>query len=383
MIRWFLRAADATALLVLSIFAFRLWRNLHFLNHARKSAELQSSPASVSVLVPARNEAQSIVTCIESLANQHYPDFEIIVLDDQSTDETGTLLGDLAARCPSVCVVHGSESPPAGWNGKSFACQRLSARATGDWLLFTDADTEHTPTSIAQGIAQAEALGVDLLSAFPRQITSSWSERIIVSFIVDFLPLVSVDLMNLWRGGSNAVAANGQYLLVKAAAYRAVGGHAAIAGELVDDFALATHLCANGYRMAFVDGTSMLSCRMYHRASDVWAGFSKNILLALVTSSDQPRPKWWAAVFAWGYACVFVLPFARLLLSSWLMPLMEIGWLTALRIIVARQFKRPTDEILTTPFAAWSVMAIGLHALVMRHRGRRVRWKGRDYSLKL
>ncbi len=223
---------------------------------------------------------------------------------------------------------------------------------------------------------------VDLLSAFPRQITESWSERIVVSFIVDFLPLVGIDLTSLWRGRSEAVAANGQYLLVRAEAYRAVGGHEAIAAALVDDFALAQRFRSCGHAVALVDGTSMVSCRMYRSASEVWAGFSKNILLGMATTSGDRRSRGWSVVFAWGYACIFVLPFARLLLPGrrWL-PLVEIGWLLALRGVVNRRFARPLSEIAATPLAAWSVMALGLTALIRRRRGARIRWKGRDYAL--
>lgn len=379
--RLFFRAADMTALLVLSVFSYRLWRNLRFLRDVGQTAGLRQKLPSVSVLVPARDEARTIVACIDSLANQHYPKAEIIALDDQSGDATGALLDELAARAPALNVMHGGEAPPPDWNGKSYACHRLAARATGEWLLFTDADTEHAATSIAQGIAQAEALEVDLLSAFPRQITGSWGERIVVSFIVDFLPLVGIDLAKLWRGVADTAAANGQYLLVRAAAYRAVGGHEAIARELVDDFALARRFQDCGYRVALVDGTRMLSCRMYRSTGEVWGGFVKNILLGLEKSSTEKRPRWWSAMFAWGYACVFVLPFARLFLRSRRLPLIEIGWLAALRLLVSRRFARPLHEVVSTPFAAWSVMALGLHALIRRRRGQGIRWKGRDYRL--
>ncbi len=156
MIRSFRRAADGTALLVLAFLSYRLWRNLRFLRRARSAAPQPDAHPRVSVLVPARDEAGTIVACIDSLANQNYPNFEIIALDDQSGDGTGALLDDLAARYPHLTVIHGCENPPAGWNGKSYACQRLAARATGDWLLFTDADTRHLPDSIALGVAQAE-----------------------------------------------------------------------------------------------------------------------------------------------------------------------------------------------------------------------------------
>ena len=375
-------ASHGIAALVLARLTRRLRRNLRFLTSARGLARLPEQPPMVSVLVPARDEAETIAACIESLARQDYPHFEVIALDDQSSDETGAILDALAARHPSVTVLHGTDPPPPGWNGKSYACQRLAEQAGGEWLLFTDADTTHASTSLAQGVAQAVGLGAHLLSVFPRQVTKSWSERVVVSFIVDFLPLVGVDLETLWRGTGGSTAANGQYMLVQASSYRAVGGHAAIAGALVDDFALAKRFRSGGYTVALVDGTSMLSCRMYHNAREVWSGFSKNLLLGLETAAADKPPWWWAPLFAWGYASVFVLPFYRAILSRRRgPPLLEIAWLSLLRAAAGRRLRRPWQEIVTTPLAAWSVMALGLSALVRRQHKRPVRWKGRDYSI--
>jgi chlorobactene glucosyltransferase len=377
MMRLFAFASHITALTVLAILTSHLRRNLRFLRRARELPPWTASLPCVSVLVPARNEARTIVSCIESLAAQDYPDFQVIALDDQSSDETGSLLDALAARHTNLTVLHGTEDPPADWNGKSYACNRLAGCATGEWLLFTDADTIHMPTSIARGIAQAEGLNVDLLSAFPRQVTGSWSERVIVSFILDFLPLVGLDLTAVWCGDSGRTAANGQYLLVRAAAYRAMGGHKAVSNALVDDFALAKRIRSNGYRIALVDGTSMLNCRMYHGAREVWDGFSKNILLVLQTSSTEKHSRWWGLAFAWGYASVFVMPFLFMFSSYRIPSALVIGWLGILRGIV----NRPLIEVLTTPLAAWSVMAFGLSAWFRRVRGRQIAWKGRDYSL--
>jgi chlorobactene glucosyltransferase len=260
----------------------------------------------------------------------------------------------------------------------------LADQATGEWLLFTDADTYHTPASITQGIAQAESLCVDLLSAFPRQLTGSWSERVVVSFILDFLPLVALDLAKLWRSGSGRTAANGQYLLIRASTYRAVGGHNSISHALVDDFALANRVRCGGFKVALVDGTSMLSCRMYRNAREVWEGFSKNVMVAMDTSPANKRRSWWAVFFAWGYACVFVIPFYHLLFAQdkrW--SLLKIAWLGLLRGVVSWRFTRPFTEVLTTPLAAWSVMALGLQALFRHRHGKHVVWKGRRYTVRI
>lgn len=380
--RYFARSSHLTTLLLLSVFTRRLWRNLDFLRRARGQTRLPAAPPRISILVPARDEARTITACIEALACQDYPNFEVLALDDQSSDDTGALLDTLAQQYPHLSVLHGSEAPPSGWNGKSYACQRLAEQATGEWLLFTDADTLHAPTSIAQGVAQAVQLQADLLSVFPRQLTRSWGERVVVSFVMDFLPLLAVDLSALAGSSAGRTAANGQYLLARAAAYHTVGGHNAVAQALVDDFALARRFRLNGFRVALVDGTSMLSCRMYHTTRQVWQGFSKNILLALETSSADRRFHWWGLLFAWGYACLFVNPFFLLLAApDKRLPLLEIGWLGVLRGAVGRQFGRPWGETATTPLAAWSVMAFALGALFRRRRGQPVQWKGRDYPV--
>lgn len=385
-LRWLIAGWHGTSLVLLALLSVRLWRNLRFLRWANTQAAPLSVPYSrVSVLVPARNEAESIAACVISLMQQDYLNLELIVLDDDSSDGTGAKLDALAERFPRLTVIHATDALPAGWNGKSYACQRLAERASGDWLLFTDADTIHTRRSVSLGIAQARALDVSLLSAFPYQLTQSWSEKITVSFIIDFLPLLGLDFAGIQRAASGSTAANGQYMLVRAEDYRALGGHGAIAPELVDDVALARRFQAHGRKIALVDGSKMLSCRMYRSAGDVWAGFSKNILLGLSTSSLERRPRWLALPFAWGFACLFVTPFFLLFDRTRGLALLEIGWLAGLRLAAGRQINRPLrttlPETLTTPLGAWSVMALGLSALYRRWRSRDIAWKGRRYTV--
>jgi chlorobactene glucosyltransferase len=149
----------------------------------------------------------------------------------------------------------------------------------------------------------------------------------------------------------------------------------------VDDFALAQRFRLGGYRIALLNGVDMLRCRMYHDMSEVWNGFSKNILLGLESSSLKEQPGWFALPFAWGYASLFLLPYFHLLFTRWRkLALVEIGWLAALRGIAGFFLKRPPSEILTTPAGALSVMALGLGALYRRWRGQKITWKGRLYG---
>ncbi len=375
--------AAGTALAVLAGASLRLWCNLRFLRWLRQAGDAVVGPAPrVSILVPARDEARSIAACVTSLLAQEHAACEVLVLDDGSRDGTGALLDMLVASAPSLTVIHASEEPPAGWNGKSYACERLAARAGGDWLLFTDADTWHTPQSVARGLACAQALGVSLLSVMPRQRTETWSERLLVSCVMDFLPLLGLDLAALVRGRAGPVAANGQYLLVRADHYRAAGGHAAIRGALVDDIALARHLRARGYAVALVDGQAMVRCRMYTDAREVWDGFVKNVWLGLVTASECTGLRAWlgAGLFVWGYASVCVAPFVGLVAgpAPWL-DAMIVVWLLLLRAATNHSLRRPLAEVVTTPVALWCVMALSLAALWRRWRHQALWWKGRAY----
>jgi chlorobactene glucosyltransferase len=370
-----------TALLTLAALTRRLWSNVRFLSWVRRQAQAAPTAQShVSVLVPARNERATIAACVTSLLRQDYSTFDIVILDDASTDGTGVQLDRLAGAAPSLRIIHSDEPPPEDWNGKSYACSRLADHATGEWLLFTDADTRHTPQSVARGFAMALALDVHLLSVFPFQRTVTWSESLFVSFILDFLPLLGVNLKALWRGDSRTLAVNGQYLLVRASTYHSLGGHRAIGKEMVDDFALARRFLTCGRRIAFVDGGELLECRMYRNVRDVWEGFSKNLLLGHETATRERRSPWWGALFIWCFACLFVTPFSHLARGGlrWL-AMIEIGWLLLLRGWAGACLKRPHAEIATTPVAGWMVMALGMSTLYRRWRRREIWWKERVY----
>ncbi len=368
-----------TTLSLLFGLSIRVVRNVIFLRRVERASLRQEDMPFVSVLIPARNEGKTIRQCVESLVAQDYPNYEIVVLDDQSDDDTLVQLEALAIRHP-IRIIRGTEHPPAGWNGKNYACLRLAKEARGDWLLFTDADTVHSPASIRRGVQQASHLRVDLLSAMPFQKTGGWSEHLMIPFIMEFLPLIGVDFQMMWRGKGRDAIANGQYMLMRREAYDATGRHQAIARQLVDDFALASHFRHHGWRIAFVAGSRMLSCRMYDNARDVWRGFSKNILLSLQTTRAWSLGA--SLGFAWGFICLFVLPFFLFLTQITLaLSILEIVWLFSLRWLVGWVTRRPVWESFLTVFSALGVMILGLNALISKARNRRIVWKGRAYPI--
>jgi chlorobactene glucosyltransferase len=233
----------------------------------------------VSVLVPARNEQANIERCIRSLLSQNYPDFEVLVLDDESTDRTRMILESLAGGDARLRVLDG-RPPEAGWLGKNWACAQLETQAAGDLLFFTDADTFHRPEALRALVTAMEGEHADLMSGFPRQEVLTWGEKLIVPFfswvMFCFMPLglgYRVKLPAL----SCAV---GQMLLIRRTVYHEIGGHQAVRSAIAEDLALARRLKALGYRWRMMQAAHLISCRMYRSGREAYAGLSKNLFAA-------------------------------------------------------------------------------------------------------
>lgn len=230
----------------------------------------------VSVIIPARNEEANIARVVRSLAGQAGAR-EIIVVDDQSSDRTGEILRGLEGEVPALRCLR-IESLPEGWSGKSFAAATGASAASGEWLLFTDADTEHLPGSLASLLKVAERCGADLLSVSPGQETPTWWEKSVI-------PLVYEKLSQIYRfeevsdRNSPAAAANGQYVLVRREMYQRVGGHAAVRGAILEDVELARRVKAAGGRLVFLPGAAWVQTRMYRTFGEMWRGWTKNLYL--------------------------------------------------------------------------------------------------------
>ncbi|HET9109653.1 MAG TPA: glycosyltransferase [Ktedonobacterales bacterium] len=227
----------------------------------------------VSIIVPARNEQRHLPTLLPSLLQQDYPAIEVIVVDDASTDATGDIAAEWAARDPRLRVIRG-HGPPPGWTGKNAACWRGAQAARGAWLLFTDADTCHEPSALRAALALAERHHVSAVSLFPRQRCESFWERLLLPFAYQQY-FVGTHTRALARPDTPALA-NGQYFLISRAAYAASGGHAAIAKSVIDDVALAGALKRAGYPTLVARGEALVSVRMYDSLAALVEGFTKN-----------------------------------------------------------------------------------------------------------
>ncbi len=239
----------------------------------------------VSVLIPARNEEFRVRPCLESLLKQDYPAFEILVLDDRSTDRTFNLVKELAKHNLRLKILRGRELPP-GWVGKPWACFQLSKKAKGEWFFFTDADTWHQPEMLKRTVQMAEEKKADVLTLFTRQVTKTWMEALVIPVMAYTLLAFLPARWSLKKGSffNRFAGVSGQFVFIKRVVYRAFGGHETVKNEIVEDLNLGKQIVRNGYRLAYGDGSDFSFCRMYTNAGEVWQGFSKNFFPAVAFS---------------------------------------------------------------------------------------------------
>jgi GT2 family glycosyltransferase len=228
----------------------------------------------ISAIIPARNEEDSIARAVESVAAQ--PEIaEIIVVDDQSTDRTVAILTELAGRIPKLKILHARELP-LGWVGKNYAVALGADVAQGDWLLFTDADTCHMPGSTRRALTDAVDHNAVLVSYSPEQELGSFWERVLIPFVYCRLS-ARFSFARVNNPKLPDAAANGQFLMILRDVYRQVGGHAAIASEVLEDVALARRVKQAGYQIYFTAPIAIIRTRMYRSFRALWEGWTKNL----------------------------------------------------------------------------------------------------------
>jgi glycosyltransferase involved in cell wall biosynthesis len=333
----------------------------------------------VSVLVPARNEERGVGACVGSLAAQTYPHLEIVAIDDGSRDRTSEILADLARREPRLQVLR-VDGPASGWTGKSFALASGVAIARGRWLCFTDADTVHAPESIARAVGFAEAHEVALLSLTSRQLTGSLWERVIQPVVFGLLdqwyPLARVN-----DPTSPLAAANGIFILIARDVYEAAGGHGAVAGEVLEDVALARNVKGTGARIAFVDGADLVAARMYTGLAEIRRGWTKNLYRL---RGRRPR-----AVLASLLELVITLVWPAMgAATAALVGPAGSGWVAALGLGLVLGAEAPFRAWRgedarwspTAPLGAALVAAFLLESAARDWLGLGVNWKGRRYT---
>jgi chlorobactene glucosyltransferase len=354
---------------------------MHFPALPENSGSTPSSPT-VSIILPVRNQANTVSECVTSLVGLDYTQKEIIVVDGNSTDGTQDILNTFDDKIKLV-----EEAPlPQGWVGKNWACHLGYKKAMGDLLMFTDGDSIHSLDSLAKSVNYLEVTKADLVTLAPAAILRTFWEKLLQPPIFWLIMMfvggkwVNDDSKPRWALG------NGQYMLFRREAYDKVGGHYAVRDRISEDYSLGRLIKANGLRLRMVTASDSLGVRMYSSLPEIWRGWRKNFYSV---SGDHP-------LFRAAYRLVLmftflVLPFVVLSYGIYLAPAtpMNVYFLTGAfmafflwlgLIILDRSIRVSPLYALLLPFAVLFYIGIGIDSTVRGALGMGFSWKGRVYG---
>ncbi len=385
-----LAAAAATPWVAAPLVLARRLRTTPSLDDIDVAATTAAPTPRVSIVLPARNEAVHIAACIRSIRASTWPDLELIVIDDHSSDGTGALAREAAGSDARVKIVNAPDLP-AGWFGKQWACQSGAVQATGSLLLFTDADTRHAPDLVGRMVRMRERRNAELLSVAGHQEMGTIWERAVQP---------SVFTLILTRYGGAAameratnprdVVANGQCFMLSRRVYDAIGGHEPVRGFVAEDVMMAQAIQTRGDRVSLALGIGQLSTRMYDGLDSLMKGWGKNMY------AGGRHAMWWGAVgqrlyplFLLSFPLGVLMPFVAL---AWCVVAMLLGgaastalllWSAATSAAILTSFAAanrlngdPIRRALLAPLGGAIVLAICVSAIA---RGNNVRWKDRGY----
>ncbi len=330
----------------------------------------------ISIIVPARNEERHVEAASRSLLGLEYPDLEIVVVDDRSTDRTGEILDRLAREFPSLCVVHVTDLPP-GWLGKNHALAMGAGRATGDLLLFTDADVSMTPPTLRLAVDYAQRQGLDHLALtpgviMPNLLLQSFALTFVTFFCIYFQPWKARDPR------SRRYIGVGAFNLVRRDVYRQVGTHEAIRMRPDDDMMLGKLIKKHGYRQDSVSGIGLISVPWYGSLREVFVGLEKNAFSGV--NYSIPTVIVGAAAMllldVWPFLAVFVTRGA----TQWLnagtaLVLLALCWR------VATWLRLPRLAAFGFPLCVALFLVIQWRAMFLTLWNRGIRWRDTHYPL--
>lgn len=383
------------ALSVAFFYLFIWWRTTPNKNDkvqplAKKEDGLPTIGPTVSIIVPARNEEQNIERCVRSLLEQDYEHYEVIAVDDGSTDSTGHILDELAQTHPNghrLWVLR-LRDLPEGWAGKPHAIHRGVQEAQGEWLLFTDADTWHAPNCLRSAITQAIREGADLFTlASEQELPSFWDRTLMPMAYLGISMLYPPRKANDPK--SKVAIANGQYILIRRSTYTITGGYARpdLRATLLDDRDLAQIVKQTGFKLRFVDGGGLVRVHMYKSLNEIWRGWRKNAYLG------NRGGLAFVALQLIGLPMISLMPFllplvtllsggrrgSRNVRQSLLLATLELGPLFAYRTWLNRMMRVPWYYTLTHPLAGAIFTGILGQSAWRVLTGRGVDWRGRQY----
>jgi glycosyltransferase involved in cell wall biosynthesis len=334
----------------------------------------------ISAIVPARNEEAVIGACVQSLAAQAEIE-EVLVINDQSTDQTAAIVKKEIESSFKVRLLE-TNGLPAGWVGKNYAGSIGAREAKGEWLLFTDADAVHSGDSAAKALSIATAEGAAMVSFSPEQVMGNWYEKALIPYVY-FRLASKFSYAEVNDPAKSAAAANGQFLMIQRNVYDEIGGHAVVAGEVLEDVALAKKVKGAGYRIWFGSGKGIVRVRMYRSFPAMWEGWKKN-LYPLMGNSMTTLAKEYARAIGPIFAILVAAVCAFLLTKSKMIGLgVTVIGVLALSALYAQELKHSGFAGRLTAYGIpGRVLFTGvLAASYLSHRRGRLEWKGREYPV--
>lgn len=335
----------------------------------------------ISVCVPARNEERGVGECLKSLLSQNYPNFEVIAVDDHSTDRTGAIMQALSEENSNLKVLQGADLPD-GWLGKPFALHQAYKVAQGEFLLFTDADPVFKPMALNTAVHVMRERELDLLTLMPQAEFGSLWERTVQPVIFGFIASLT-RFRNVNDPDHKSAMGFGAFLMFRRAAYEKIGGHERGKADVLEDVLIAKRAKRAGLKLLVADAKQLFSIRMYYGLKEIWLGWQKNMFLAMRSSVSRAT---WHVLMVLGFV---VTPYITLAVNIF----ERTGWLwigVALFgvVLVTAACYKTCDELglkrntaALFPFGALVMAAIMANSMFHTLVRKTTQWRGRVYPV--
>jgi len=334
----------------------------------------------ISVCVPARNEERDIKNCVESLLSQDYPNFEVIVVDDNSNDNTAKIVCSMTEQYPNLIFVAGAQLA-SGWTGKPYALHQAYQRSRGQYLLFTDADLRYQSHALKTAIHTMICKDIDLLTLMPAVIFGSFWERVVQPVIFGFIAALT-NFRKVNSESHQSAMGFGAFLLFKKEAYQKIGGHLSVANEVLEDIMIAKKAKLHGLSVLVADGKNLFSIRMYHSMKEIWMGWRKNIFLAMKSSIFR------ASYYMVMVLCFLLTPYIVVMCNLWVgagsvwvgISLLGLALSLVTGLGLCYELGLERKNIFLFPLGAIVMVVIMFSSMVQTLLLRRTEWRGRIYE---
>jgi len=357
-----------------------LFTNMIYLNRLYPVNEELVAYPYISVCIPARNEERDIKNCVESLLNQDYPNFEVIIVDDNSNDNTAKIVYSMIEQHPNLVFIAGAQLA-SGWTGKPYALHQAYQKSRGQYLLFTDADLRYQSHALKTAIHTMVCKDLDLLTLMPAAIFGSFWERAVQPVIFGFIAALT-NFRKVNSENHQSAMGFGAFLLFKKEAYQRIGGHLSVANEVLEDIMIAKKAKSNGLSLLVADGKKLFSIRMYHSLKEIWIGWRKNIFLAMKSSILR------ASYYMVMVLCFLLTPYIVVICNFWLgtgvawvgISLLGLGLSLTVGLGLCHELGLKSKNVFFFPLGAIVMVAIMFNSMLHTLLLGRAEWRGRIYE---